>query len=76
MTKDGGAYAIQRYKDLVQERYFISKQTNTSYEDVGKMTPTERMYIIKFISDEIKRQNEIVEKHRAESKQRNKHKGR
>ena len=76
MSKDGGKYAIQRYKELVQERYYISKQTNTSYEDVGKMTPVERVYLIKFISDEIKRQNEIIEKNRAESKAKNKYKGR
>ena len=76
MDREGGKYAIQRYKDLVQERYYISKQINTSYEDVGRMTPIERAYIIKFISDEIKRQNEMIERKQAEAKNKSKHKGR
>ena len=33
---------------------------NTSYNDIGKITPTERQYLIEFIADEIKRSKELV----------------
>lgn len=54
LTKDGQPYGPYRYKEIVQERYFISKNINTSYNDIGKITPTEREYILKFIVDEQK----------------------
>ncbi len=61
LTKDNKPYAPVRYKELVKERYLISKNIHTSYSDVGKMTPIERSYILEFISDEIKRSQKLID---------------
>lgn len=70
MTKDGKPYGPHRFKEIVKERYLISKNINTSYNDIGKMTPIERDYIIEFIADEIKRSKELIEKQKQESNRR------
>jgi len=57
-TKDGKPYAPYRFESLVNERYFITKNTHITYSDTGKLTPVERNYIIKYIADEIKKMNE------------------
>lgn len=54
LTNDGKPYGPWRYKELVRERYYISKTINTSYSDTGQLTPIEREYILEFITDEIK----------------------
>jgi hypothetical protein len=54
LTNDGKPYAPIRYKELVKERYLISRYMNTSYTDLGQLTPTERKYIIEFILNENK----------------------
>lgn len=61
MTKNGKPYGPFRFKEIVKERYLISKNMNTSYNEVGKITPIERSYLIEFIADEVKRSNEIIE---------------
>ena len=61
-TKDGRPYGPQRYKEIVNERYLISKNLNTSYNEVGQITPTERGYLIEFIAEDIKKANEALEK--------------
>lgn len=61
MTKNGKPYGPFRFKEIVRERYLISKNMNTSYNEVGKITPIERSYLIEFIADEVKRSNEIIE---------------
>lgn len=61
-TSQGNLYAPQRYKELVRERYLISKYTHTSYNDTAYITPLERKYIFDLISDELKRQQEAYEK--------------
>ena len=50
------------FKKIVKERYFISRSINTSYSDVGKITPTERKYILEFISDEVKKTQDLIDK--------------
>ena len=60
-TRDGKPYGPVRYEELVKERYLISKTINTSYADVGKLTPIERKYIISYIIDEFKKQKEQLE---------------
>lgn len=62
LDKDKKPLAISQFKELVLQRYYISKHTNTSYVDAGKITPVEREYIIKFILDENKRNKEAWEK--------------
>lgn len=61
-TSDGKLFATQRYKDLVKERYLITKYTHTSYNDTAYITPLERKYIFDLISEELKRQQEAYEK--------------
>ena len=52
LTSDGKPYGPARYKRLVEECYFISKNCNTSYRDVLEMTPLEKDYILSFIQQE------------------------
>lgn len=66
MTSDGKPFGPYRYKQIVKECYLISKNSNTSYTDVMKITPQERNYILEFIEGEAKRNQELMEK----SKQR------
>lgn len=61
LTSDGKPYSPIRYKELVTERYYISKNTNISYMDTGQMTPVERRYILEYIQDEIKQLKENQE---------------
>lgn len=68
LTKEGNPYGPERYKEIVKERYYISKNINTSYNEVGKMTPTERYYIIEFINQELKKQEEFIRESKNKSK--------
>lgn len=65
-TKDGKPYGPIRYKEIVKECYLISKNINTSYNDVLQMTPTERNYILEFLVEEAKHNQELIEKRKAE----------
>ena len=67
MTEDGSFYGPGRYKDIVRERYIISKHTNTSYEDTKHITPLERDYILEFITEDLQRQKELYDKARADA---------
>lgn len=68
---DGKPYGPERFKAIVRERYIISKFINTSYNDVGDMTPLEREYIIGFIAEEKKREEELIaEKSKKKGKRR------
>lgn len=70
--KDGQVkpYAPSRFKEIIQERYWISKNINTSYIDTLKITPLERKYILEFISDEIQKTNKLIEDKKKQSKQK------
>ena len=57
----------QRYKDIVRERYLISKHTNTSYTDTEDMAPIEREYILEFIMEELQRQKELMDEAKAKA---------
>lgn len=59
-------YAPVRYKEIVKECYLISKNINTSYTDVLKITPTERAYLIEFLIAEAKQREELIAKRKAE----------
>lgn len=54
--------ASKTYKELVKERYLVTKHTNTSYNDTAHITPLERKYIFEFIADELQKQKEAYEK--------------
>ena len=66
LTKDGKPLAIEMYKTLVKKKYIISKRTNTSYVDAGKITPTEREYILQFIQEEDNENAEFLRKQQQE----------
>lgn len=68
LTSDGKPYGPYRYKQIVKEAYLISKNTNTSYVDVMKITPQERNYILEFLSEEFKRTQELTEQARQQNK--------
>ena len=57
----GQPYGPERYKRLVQECYLISKNMNTSYADVLKMTPKEREYLIRFLIDDFNEKQKAYE---------------
>ena len=57
-------YGPYRYQQIVKECYIISKNSNTSYQDVLRMTPTERDYILSYISEEFTKTQEIIEKNK------------
>lgn len=61
--KDGKTpYGPIRYEEIVKERYLISREINTSYNDTGKLTPLERRYILNYIIDEAKAKEEQSKK--------------
>jgi diketogulonate reductase-like aldo/keto reductase len=62
LTKDGKPYGPQRYKQIVKECYYITKNTNTSYSDILMMHPSEREFMLEFITDEMKRMQEQMDK--------------
>ena len=64
------SYSEKRLNDLIRGRYLISRYTNTSYLDAGYISPLERDYILKFITDEKQEEHRQIE----ESKNRRKHK--
>lgn len=68
LTKDGKPYGPIRYKEIVKERYLISKNLNTSYNEIGQITPTERQYLIEFIAEEIKLSKKYVEEQKQKYK--------
>ena len=63
---DGSPYGPVRYEEIVRECYLISKNINTSYVDVLKITPVERNMILNFLLEEAKRREEILAKQEAE----------
>lgn len=61
-TNDGKPYGPIRYEEIVKERYVISKAIHTSYNDVGKITPAERQYILKYLVEEAQESKERLKK--------------
>lgn len=60
-TIDGKPYGPFRYKEIVRERYIISKHINTSYSDLGQITPIEREYLIEFITDDLMKKQKALD---------------
>ena len=65
-NEDGSPYGPVRYEEIVRECYLISKNINTSYVDVLKITPAERNMMLNFLLEEAKRREEILAKQEAE----------
>lgn len=51
-------YGPYRYNQIVREQYFITKELNTSFVDLEKITPTDRELLINFINDDNKKAEE------------------
>lgn len=67
-NEDGTPYGPTRYKELVRINYAISKNCNTSYTDVIKLTPRERDYLWEFIVEEVDRAKEMLENSKKQSR--------
>ena len=65
-TINGEPYAPIRYKEIVKECYLISKNINTSYNELLEITPTERNYMLEFLLDEAKQREAVMQKRKAE----------
>lgn len=65
MTSDGKPYGPHRYKEIVKERYTISKYCNTSYADLANVTPLERSYLLDFAREEYETNKRLSEEIKA-----------
>lgn len=59
---EGKPWGPQRYKQLVRECWYITKNVHTSYNEVLKMNPTERKTLLDFISEDNKKRQESLDK--------------
>ena len=60
-TENGEPYGPARYRRLMQECFLISKNMNTSYSDVKKITPREREQLINFLLEDYNEKKKAVE---------------
>jgi len=65
LTSDGRPYAPYRYKQIVSECYYLSKNCNTSYTDLLKITPLERKYMLELLNKEAERLAEAQQEAKA-----------
>ena len=61
MTDDGKPFGPIRFKQIVHDCYLISKNMNTSYNDVLDITPAEREYLLEFLEADAKKQAEMLQ---------------
>ena len=66
VTSDGKPYGPWKYKKIVEECYFISHQIHTTYLDLLKITPRERLYLLEFLT----REAEEMQKAREDAQQK------
>lgn len=62
LTSEGKPYGPQRYREIIKERYYISKYTNSSYIDIGDINPTERRVLLEYIVEELQQQKDMIDK--------------
>ena len=62
MTSDGKPYAPKRYNEIMEENYYITKFTHTSYSDVMKMSVTERNTLLNLINRDLQKEHEARQK--------------
>ena len=70
LTEDGKPYGPTRFKEIAKERYIISKHTHTSYNDTLHITPTERGYLLEFITEDLQKEKEMYEKAKQDAERR------
>ena len=61
LNSDGTPCGPQRFRDIVKERYYITKHTHTSYSDIGQMTPLERKYILELITNDLQARKKQID---------------
>lgn len=68
LTSDGRPFAPVRFEQIVEERYQISKRIHTSYNELGDITPRERLLLLDLLRKDIEHENEITQKFMDKSK--------
>ena len=58
MTSDGKPYAPKRYNEIIEENYWITKFTHTSYSDILKMSVLERNTLINLIHRDLEKEHQ------------------
>ena len=62
LTSDGKPFSPEQFKAIVKDIYLISNIMNTSYSDVGEITPTERAYLMQLLVEDAQKQAEIIDR--------------
>lgn len=52
--------SVKQFKQIIWERYAISKFIHTSYNEIGKVTPREREYLLEFIAEDRQRDEKLI----------------
>lgn len=60
-TKSDNNLVSSIMENLIEERYYISKYTHTSYKDIDDITSFERKVLIKLITDDLSTRNKAHE---------------
>ena len=60
-SKDGTPYGPKRFKEIVQECWYISDNTHTSYTDVLDLSFQERFFLIGFIKEKQEATKKAIE---------------
>lgn len=68
--KDGRPYGPERYKEIVQECWYISDHLHTSYTDILDISVMERRFLIDNIKYKIDETKKAVDAATAEAKAR------
>ena len=68
-TDDGKIWAKERFLAIIKERHFISSRLNTSYNDVGKISPFERGKIISYIAEEDDKTQKLIDEAKQQRRQ-------
>lgn len=68
----GNPTGPKRFKEIIEECWFISKNINTSYTDILQISPIERKYLIDVIKESNRIEKEEWDKAIRESKERHK----
>lgn len=71
LSKDGSPYGPKRYKELVQECWFVSDNLNTSYTDILDLAYIDRFYLIENIKAKKDATEKAIEEARAKAKSKN-----
>lgn len=66
----GNPTGPRRFKEIVEECWFITKNVNTSYTDILKISPLERKYLIDVIKESMRIEKDEWDKSVRESQEK------